>query len=163
MRWTHVAHFSLLALLACAPAKPDLEAEKAALLQTSRDWAASVATGDVDRMLSFWSDDAVVLPPDRPAVVGKEAIRAFVTGMLSIPGFTITWEPEHATISPSGDIGYLIERNSASFTDSTGARVTQLGKAVTVWRKDAEGQWKCVVDTWNNVPSHPVLPPTWPS
>ena len=148
----------LLALLACAPAKPDLEAEKAALLQASRDWAAIVPSGDIDRMVSYWSDDAVILPPDQPAVVGKEAIRAYVGGMLAIPGFTITWEPEQASVSASGDVGYLIERNTATFTDSTGATITQLGKATTIWRKNPEGQWKCVVDIWNNVPSHPVLP-----
>ena len=157
MRGT-ISTIPLLVLLACAPAKPDLEAEKTALMQTSRDWAASVAGGNVDSMLSYWSDDAMVLPPDQPAVVGKEAIRGFISGMLAIPGFAITWEPEQATISPSGDMAYLIERNSASFTDSTGTRVTQLGRAVTIWRKNADGQWKCVVDTWNNVPSHPALP-----
>ena len=158
MRWNSIVPLSLLTL-ACsrAPAPPDLEAENAILMQTSRDWAASVATGNVDSMLSFWADDALVLPPDQPSVVGKTAIRGYVSGMLAIPGFTITWEPEQATLSPNGDMAYLIERSSASFTDSTGTRVTQLGRAVTIWRKNAEGRWKCVVDTWNNVPTHPVL------
>ena len=146
-------------ILACspAPAKPDLEAEKAALMQTSRNWAATVPTGIVDSMLSYWSDDAVVMPPDEPAVVGKERIRAYVSGVLAVPGFSITWEPEQAMVSASGDVGYMIERNTATFIDSTGATVTQHGKAVTIWRKDDQGRWKCVVDTWNAVSSHPVL------
>lgn len=148
-----------LLIVACTSAtvKPDLAAEKAALMQASRDWAATVPTGNIDSVLSYWSDDAVLLPPDERALVGKEAIRAYVSGMLAIPGFSITWVPEQAMISASGDMGYLIESSSASFPDSTGTKVTQLAKAVTVWRKDAQGRWKCVVDTWNNVPSHPVL------
>jgi ketosteroid isomerase-like protein len=154
-----IAISTLFLVLACspAPAEPDLEAEKSALMQASRNWAATLKTGNVDSMLSYWSDDAIVLPPDQAAVVGKEAIRAYVSGMLAIPGFTITWEPELAVVSASGDIGYMIERSSASFSDSTGASVTQLAKTVTVWRKNAEGQWKCVVDAWSNVPAHPVL------
>jgi ketosteroid isomerase-like protein len=147
----------LLAACPAAPAKPDLDAEKAALMQTSRDWAATVPAGNIDSILSFWSDDAVLMPPDEPALVGKDAIRNYVTGALAIPGFMITWEPEQAMISASGDMAYLIERSSVSFSDSTGAKVTQLAKAVTVWRKDPRGRWRCVVDTWNNVPSHPVL------
>jgi ketosteroid isomerase-like protein len=164
MRWSLSTPWTFLVLAtACSSSGIDPAAERAALMQASRDWAASVAGGNVDSMLSYWSDDAIVLPPDQPAVVGKEAIRGFVSGMLAIPGFSITWEPEQASISADGDVGYLIERNTATYTDSTGTRVTQHGKAVTVWRKNAEGQWKCVVDTWNNVPSHPVLPPSPPS
>jgi ketosteroid isomerase-like protein len=154
-----IAISTLFLVLACspAPAEPDLEAEKSALMQASRNWAATLKTGDVDSMLSYWSDDAIVLPPDQAAVVGREAIRAYVSGMLAIPGFSITWEPELAMVSASGDQGYMIERNTVTFTDSTGATVTQRGKAVTIWRKDDQGRWKCVVDTWNDVPSHPVL------
>ena len=149
-----------LSIVACgkAPQRLDLEAEKTALMQVSRDWAATVSSGNVDSMVSYWADDAVVMPPGEAALVGKEAIRGYVTGMLAMPGFAIAWEPEQAEISTSGDMGYLIERNSASFTDSTGTRQTQLGKAITIWRKNAQGQWKCVVDGWSNVPSHPVLP-----
>lgn len=140
-----------------APARTDIEAEKTSLMQASRNWAATVPTGNVDSMLSYWSDDAVVMPPDEPAIVGKEGIRGYVTGMLAVPGFSITWEPEQATVSASGDMGYMIERTSASFSDSTGAKVTQLAKTVTVWRKNAAGQWKCIVDAWSRVPAHPVL------
>lgn len=158
MRFRPALSLSLL-MAACtpSPAKPDLEAEKAAVMQASRDWAASLSSGDLERIVSYWSDDAVLMPPDEPALVGKANIRAYVSGMLGVPGFSITWEPEQAGISASGDMAYLIERNTASFSDSTGGKVTQLAKSVTIWRKNAEGQWKCVVDTWNNVPSHPVL------
>ena len=149
-----------LSILACAkaPEHVDLEAEKTALMQASRNWAATVTSGNVDSMVSYWADDAVVMPPGEAALVGKEAIRGYVTGMLVVPGFSITWAPEQAEVSVSGDMGYLIERNTATFTDSTGTTQTQLGKAITIWRKTPEGQWKCVVDGWSNVPTHPVLP-----
>lgn len=143
---------------ACNPSKTDPAAEQAALMQASRDFAAAAATGDIERTLAYWSDDAVVLAPDQPAAVGKEAIRAFVQQSLAIPGFSITWEPEQAAVSAAGDVGYLIERNTFTFADSSGTVHTQHGKAVTIWRKNAAGEWKCVVDIWNDVPSHPVLP-----
>ena len=126
-------------------------------MQTSRDWAKAVAGGDVDVILSFWADDAVVMAPDQPVVDGKAALRQFVLGMQKIPNFSITWEPERAVVSSSGDLGYLIERNRVTFTDASGKLTTQFGKAVTIWRKDGSGAWKCVVDAWNNNPTERVF------
>jgi ketosteroid isomerase-like protein len=131
--------------------------DKAALMQTSRDWAKAAASGDVDRILSFWVDTAIVLEPDRPALVGKAAIRKMVVGSMKLPGFSITWEPERAWVSLSGDVGYLIERNKVSFADSTGRVHTHYGKAVTVWTKDDNGDWKNVVNTWNRNPTERVF------
>ncbi len=131
--------------------------DAAALMQTSREWAKAVAGGDVEVILSYWANDAVVMAPDQPAVAGKEALRAFVLGMQKIPGFSITWEPERAVISASGDLGYLIEHNRVTLTGTDGTVTTQFGKAVTIWRKDASGAWKCVVDAWNNNPTERVF------
>ena len=131
--------------------------DKAALMQTSREWAKAAASGDVERTLSFWADTAIVLEPDRPALVGKAAIRKMVERSMNVPGFSITWEPERAWVSLSGDVGYLIERNKVSFADSAGKVHTHYGKAVTVWTKDANGDWKNVVDTWNGNPTERVF------
>lgn len=132
--------------------------DAAALMQTSRDWAKAVVRGNVDEIVSYWSDDAIVLEPDRPALVGKQAIRGMVEASMKIPKFSITWEPELASISTAGDLGYLIEHNRVTLADSTGKVRTMYGKSVTVWRKDASGRWKCVVDTWNNNATERALP-----
>jgi uncharacterized protein (TIGR02246 family) len=131
--------------------------ERERLMATSREWAAATATGDLERALAYWTDDAIVLPPDQPAVVCKAAIRAFVQHAASLPGFSITWQPELAVVSVSGDMAYMIERNQTTFTDPTGALQTQFGKAVTIWRKQPDGVWRCVVDTWNNNPRLHVM------
>lgn len=122
------------------------------LMNTSREWARVAATGDIDRIASYWADDAVVLAPDQPAIVGKAAIREFVRASLQIPGFSLTWAPESATLSDDGTMGYLLERNRFTFADAAGGVQTQHGKAVTVWRKHSDGAWKCVVDVWNSDP-----------
>ena len=133
------------------------EEERAALMQTSRDWAHAAGSGDLEGALVYWTEDAIVLPPDEPAVVGKDAIRAWIRQASSIPGFSITWEPELATVSSGGDVGYMVERNRVTFCDASGDLKTQYGKAVTVWRKQADGAWKCAIDTWNNSPVERVL------
>ena len=134
------------------------ESEISALMQTSRNWARAAAGGDLEEALSFWSDDAIVMPPGQPAIVGKPAIREFVRQTSAIPGFSITWEPEQASVANDADVGFLVERNRITVADASGVFRQQFGKAVTIWRKDSMGEWKCVVDTWNENPTERVLP-----
>ena len=61
-----------------------------------------------------------------------------------IPGFRIEWEPQEAKVS--GDMGYLIEKTRVTTTGPQGTPVTQQLQALTVWRKQADGSWKNVVD-----------------
>ena len=41
----------------------------------------------------------------------------------------------------------------SAFNDSLGQPKTEYNKGVTVWRKEADGSWKNVVDIWNADPS----------
>ena len=74
-------------------------------------------------------------------------------GTSKIPGFKISWEPLSAFVSKSGDMAYLIEQNKITMNDSLGNPVTEFNKSVTIWRKDADGSWKNIVDMWNANPS----------
>jgi len=133
-----------------APASMTLD-EEAALLERDREWAALASEGkDVERMLSFWTDAAKVFPPGLPVVEGKQAIREFVTGSLSMPGFSITWEPEEVVVAPSGDMGYTTGRNHLTMPDAAGNLQTEHGRYVTVWRRETDGTWRCVIDIWNS-------------
>ena len=76
-----------------------------------------------------------------------------VEGSFKTPGFQISWEPESAEISKSGDLGYLIEHDDMTMNDSTGKPITQHYNSVTVWKKQADGSWKNVVDVMSPMSS----------
>ena len=99
------------------------------------------------------SNDASVFPPGSPALVGKDAIRAYIAQSLQMPGFRISWKTNEVTVAESGDLAYGVGTNRVSFSGPDGKPVTVEGKAVTIWRKDSAGAWKCVVDIWNDVPA----------
>lgn len=130
----------------------DREAEARELMELSRRWSATVASGDMEAALDYWADDAVMLPPDLPALSGKAAIREYVMGAANLPGFKISWEPVSAHVSDSGDMAYLIERNVTEMDGDDGEKIVIHGKVVTIWRKDSNGEWKNVVDAWNAAP-----------
>lgn len=125
----------LVLLTGCASPEVDLEAEEQRLMELSREWSDVAAGDDVEALMTYWADDAVMMAPDQPSLQGKEAIREFVSATGEIPGFNISWEPLEAHVSESGDMGYLIEQNQMTMPDSTGALVTQYNKVVTVWEK----------------------------
>jgi ketosteroid isomerase-like protein len=96
--------------------------------------------------VSYWTDDAVVMMPGEPLRRGKSQIRAYVAASLRTPGFSISWEPLEGVVSPSGDIGYLIEREHLTFPDGHGGTIKQTGRGVTIWRKQPDGSWKNAID-----------------
>jgi ketosteroid isomerase-like protein len=133
----------------CRPAV-DLEAARAALERTDREWSAATAEGtDVDRIVGYWSDDATVYPPGMPALEGKAAIREFVAESLRTPGFAVHWEPHQVAVSADASMGYTAGTNRFTAPGADGQLVTTEGRYLTVFRRQPDGAWKCVLDMWN--------------
>ena len=127
--------------------------DKAELLKRDAAWAAAASAGsDVELILSFWTDDAVVLAPGLPAIVGKAALREYVKGSLQIPGFQINWSSTDVTFSPDKNLAYLFSQNAVTMNGPDGKPATTKGRAVTIWRREPDGEWRCSVDIWNAAP-----------
>ena len=144
-----LAVLASLAVNGCHSGSADRGAEEARLMEVSREWARAAASGNVDSILDYWADDAVVMMPDLPTFRGKQAIRSYVQESFKIPGFKISWEPLEAEISKSGDLGYLLERTEVTLPDEAGKLRTHQSRSVTIWRKDSNGNWRNVVDISN--------------
>ena len=139
-------------LLACGDPQINSKMEGERLMQISRDWSKTASGVSIEKTLSYWADDAVVMAPGQPALNGKQAIREMIMGTAKIPGFKISWEPLTVSLSKSGDMAYMIEQNQITVNDSLGKPVTEFNKGVTVWRKEADGSWKNIIDIWNSAP-----------
>jgi ketosteroid isomerase-like protein len=132
----------------------DLSVERTQLLERDAEWAAAASEGrDIERILSYWTEDAVVLPPGLPAVIGKAALRQYVLATLQIPGFQITWSSTEVTFSPDRNLAYMFSQNTVSMNGPDGMPATTKGRAVTIWRREPDGEWRCVVDIWNAEPA----------
>jgi uncharacterized protein (TIGR02246 family) len=137
-----LAAISLL-LTACTTA--DIAAERQALLNRDRAWRAAIAARDAKAIVSFWTEDAVLFDAQHPPIVGRAALLQMVQGALQDPNFTINWEDGAITIAASGDLAYQLTKARIGMSGSGGA-MAQDSDSVAVWRKDADGLWRCVVD-----------------
>lgn len=142
---------SLFIFSGCAEHKLiDQQAEGVKLMEISRQWAKSKTK---EELLSYWSNDALFIAPNQATLRGKAEISKMLEAETEIPGFEVHWEPKEVFVSKSGDLAYLIENLSIAMDDSIGNQITTFYKAVTIWNKQADGTWKCTVDTYNGDPS----------
>ncbi len=135
-----------LLFLSCSQSKVDKKAEGEKVRQLSREWSQAAYAGDIEKTVGYWADNAVVMSAGQPVLNGKQAIRQMVEESYKMPGFRISWQPQSVEVSESGDMAYLIGNSQISFADSTGNPITIHNKAVEIWRKQADGSWKNVVD-----------------
>lgn len=132
----------------------DAAAEEKKLLQRDEEWAALATEGkDLEKIVSYWTDDAVLMMPGQPVIAGKAAIRAYVANCLSAPGFKIHWVSSKATFSPDGKMAYMPATDDMTVPGPNGAPITLHLRGVAIWRVDADGQWRCVFDISNEEPA----------
>lgn len=121
-----------------------------ALRARDEQWSATAAKNDVDGTVAFYGDNAVLLAPNAPIATDRKSIRDSWAGLLG-PNTAISWKPSKAEVASSGDLGYVYGTYSLAIQDPKGgAPVRDTGKFVEIWKKQADGSWKCIVDTYNS-------------
>ena len=127
----------------------DTKAEQS-LRDTDAAWSKAAGSKDLDKTVSYYSDDATVLPPNAAAARTKEEIRKIWQDMLASPGLDISWKATKVEVAKSGDLGFVSGTYELTMNDASGKPVTDKGKYVEVWEKKSDGKWKCGTDTWNS-------------
>ena len=147
--------------LGCAPqpqSAPDTRvADEAAIREADMTWSKTAEAKQLDAMLAYYADDAMVLAPNEPIASGKDAVSKMITGMFALPGFSVSWQLAKVEVARSGDIGYSQGTYHMGMSDPKGNPMTDRGKYMTVWRKQADGTWKVIVDMINT--DMPASPP----
>jgi uncharacterized protein (TIGR02246 family) len=148
--------FALLSfILAGASPAADTKIEQAVRDLDTR-WSAAAGAKDLEKTVSFYSADAIVMPPNASAAATKEAIRNIWQGLLASPGLVISWKATKVEVAKSGDIGFVSGTYELTMNDAGGQPVNDHGKYVEIWEKQADGKWKCGADIWNS--DLPVAP-----
>jgi ketosteroid isomerase-like protein len=141
----------ILSLSACGhQAPPDTRsADESAIKDLDAEWSRTAAAKNLDGTVSYYSDDASVLPPNSPIATDKPSIRAAWAPLL-VPGSSVSWQPSKVEVSRSGDLAYSMGTYQFSMKNSLGKLVEDRGKYVEVWKKQADGKWKTTADIFNS-------------
>ena len=113
-------------------------------------WAKTAAAKDVEQTIAYYSDDAIVLPPNATRAATKEAVRNVWKEMFASPGLAITWKPTKVQLAKSGDMGLVSGTYELTMNDASGKPIDDRGKYLEVWEKQSDGNWKCRAEMWNS-------------
>jgi ketosteroid isomerase-like protein len=139
--------FAIVCLASAADTKSAIEK---ALRDADAQWSAAAGAKDLDKTVSFYSDDAIVMPPNASAATTKEAIRKVWQDLLASPGLGISWKTTKVEVAKSGDLACLSGTYEVTMNDPSAKPTNDHGKYVEVWERQADGKWKCGSDIWNS-------------
>src|SRR6187401_2457066 len=125
----------------------EMDAKAKALAALDEEWSKASESRDAARVASYYAEDALLYPPNEPAVSGRAAAQKLWEGFFAEPSLKISWKPVHAEVA--GDIGYTAGTYELSLTGPDGKTITERGKTLCVWKKQKDGTWKAIHDMWN--------------
>ncbi len=121
-----------------APSLADWSDIQNQVAQTDRDFhARSLKTGG-----AAWGEFAAS-EARLAAGTGKEEIAAAMTKAYARPGFHLDWQPDRVEIF--ADLAVSSGRYQLRSGEGDAAK-TELGRYVTVWRRQNDGSWRYVWD-----------------
>ena len=65
---------------------------------------------------------------------------------IKLRNISLDWYPDFIEVSDAGDLGYTYGHYTFSATDAEGKPVQDAGIFHTVWKRQADGQWRFVWD-----------------
>lgn len=139
----------LLLLVGCGrTAEVDVAREEQKVLDADRRFASETLARGGDGWADFFAEDAIMFPSSGK-IAGQDSIRAFMTKVMTPDAPKLLWEPEHVEVAESGDLAYTIGRwQSVADFEGEGSVLAE-GHYLTVWRKNAAGEWKVATDMGN--------------
>jgi len=134
-----------------SPATDSREADARALREGEvaafvKDWGGK----DADRIAAHYTDDGSLMIPNSPVMTGKDTIGKGLKDALADPNWSLALQPVQVEVSKGGDLGYTRGTYVLIATDLASKKaVTEKGRFVTIFRKEADGAWKAVQDINN--------------
>jgi len=133
---------TILALIVPVLAFAQSPAETAtvkAIRETDAVLAKAAAAKNVDEVMAFFDAEAAIPGPEGTVygATDPKAIRAVWEKLFAIPGFNLRWTAEQVVVLKPGTLAF----SSGSWDNGLGK-----GTFFAVWRKQADGKWKVLVD-----------------
>ena len=131
-------------LTSCGAAAPAelTDQDRAFFQKVTVDAYESFSRDDREPYVNRYAEDAIFMAPNMEAIIGKDAIKEYVYTYprvkLEFPIVEIIGNANHANVRGT----FIINDSDGNFLDK--------GKYISVWQKNAEGNWQLTHDIFNS-------------
>jgi ketosteroid isomerase-like protein len=101
-------------------------------------------------VFALYAESAVIYPPNTPSITGKDNVHKFALDFAAISGLALNFQPIEVQVSRAGDLGYTVNIVDLKMNDPQGNPISERVRDVHFWEKEANGQWRVVIDIWNS-------------
>jgi uncharacterized protein (TIGR02246 family) len=110
---------------------------------------AALNDGDVDAWVAAFTGDGVQMPPNAPANLGMESIRAWSQAFLA--PFRVEFTLVVDEVQVAGDWAFERGTYTITLTPKAGGEPMQdIGKYITIYGRQPSGAWGMARDIWNS-------------
>jgi ketosteroid isomerase-like protein len=154
-RHTLIGGAALLLVTAIVTAQPSMPPELLAMADTERAFAKTATVkGWRDAFLDFFADDAIAFA--NGVTSAKDGLRKQPSTPFNV--FELVWEPRLGDVARSGELGWLTGP-STSINHSAKDSKPGYGCYLSIWRKQADGNWRVFIDVGANSPEPVTFAP----
>ena len=129
----------------------ELRTLEAELIEADRQFADAVRRNGLAGWITSFAPTGRMISEGR-SHIGPEGIRRVMLPVFADSTFSLTWDPNYAEVSASGDMGYTVGRYAAR-SSPDGDTLVDSGTYLTVWRRQDDGTWKVKADIGNADPT----------
>ncbi len=128
-------------------AGPLSDEDVAAIRASTESYAQAVRAGDWAGMAALYTEDAVLMAPNEPAVQGRAAVEAWIAASPPITEFSLAV----VEIDGRGDLAYVRGTGSSTMMpEGASEPIQNTFKYVEIRRRQPDGTWLIAVDIWNS-------------
>ena len=150
LRQAVVGVLTLGGLAVAAPRKAHAQLsddDKKGIQAVTDRWLAAMRKGDTTAVAATYTEDAMLFPPNAPAVQGRSAIAHFLGQFPKITAFDVSLKE----VEGHGNLAYTRGTYEVKLVPP-GAKspIKDSGKFIEIRRKEADGSWLVLRDFWNS-------------
>ena len=105
-------------------------------------------SGDLDGHVAMFTEDSIELPPNQPVVIGRENIRARKISSMERADAILNAQIDELIVAGAWAIVRMTGTGTISIKG--GPTIIPDDKAILIWKKGPDGEWKLSHDIWNS-------------
>ncbi|MGE5457217.1 MAG: YybH family protein [Methanococcaceae archaeon] len=127
---------------------PDPAMVRASIEQASSQFQQAINSGNTLSATNFYTDEAIIMPPDIDMIKGSTGIRNFWSKLVGAGVKFDTLQTEQ--VMGSGNDYSEVGRYYLKIDKGDGSNaVSEKGKFVFVWERQPDNSWKIAAHIWN--------------